>query len=286
MITDCWQFNTVRVNHFVDWHWYNTDWELDLIEKNFANNQIVTILDLAHDAHGKEAGIGAYWLTRHQELIDLYTRYADKYKDNPYVWFELINEPGVIDFNEEAWLEIHQSLIQAIRATGNNNPIIVSGWCWGQDACTWGQGDVQVDDSAILKLGADVLNINDEPQHNIIFTHHVYDQFQYASASRLSNYHDAVLSRNYALIVGEYASANNNCTMKSTSYMFESVKPRGIGRIVWNWDGKDRSNLSYTPVPNALTDNMEGSGSGINSCINPTNLTKLGDLVWKDNHNL
>lgn len=276
-IVDCWGFNTVRANHFVDWAWYGADWEFDLLESNFADQGTVVILDLAHDAYGSDAGIGRYWLSRQQELIDLYTYYAERYKDNPYVWFELINEPDTLSYNSSAWVQIHQALVTAIRDTGNQNPIIVSGWCWGQDACGWGNSTITANESAILGLGDQIMTINNEPQSNIIFTHHVFDQFQYGSLSRLTDYHDAVQAKNYALIVGEYSSSNVNSTMTATNYMFQSTQARNIGRIAWNWHANDNGDLTTNTAYN-------GGGDGIDSCLAPTNLTALGQLVWDDNH--
>ena len=65
--------------------------------------------------------------------------------------------------------------------------------------------------------------------------------------------------------------------MKATSFMFESANERNIGRIVWNWHGYDSGG--------DLTSNQEvfGGGEGIDSCVQPTNLTPLGQLVWDDN---
>lgn len=276
-IANCWNFNTVRANHFPDWFWYGPDWEFDLLASTFADQQIVVILDLAHDASTPESGIGRYWLPRQQELINLYTYYADRYKDNPYVWFELINEPDTLTFNSIAWVDVHQQLITAIRSIGNQNPIIVNGWCWGQDACSWGNSSITEQQSAILGLGDQVLFFNGQQQENIIFTHHVYDQFQYNSLSRLTDFHDAIQAKDYALIVGEYGSENNNNTMKATGFMFESTQPRKIGRIVWNWFGYGNSDLT-------LDQSVFGGGNGIDDCYNPTNLTPLGQLVRDDNH--
>jgi hypothetical protein len=48
-----------------------------------------------------------------------------------------------------------------------------------------------------------------------------------------------------------------------------------MGRIVWNWNGRD---------PNDLTTTNYGGGEQVDSCTTPTNLTALGHLVWNDNH--
>jgi len=159
-IVNCWGFNTVLANHFPDWYWYNPDYEIDLLVAAYSSNKKVVILDLAHDALDSDSGIGHYWLPRIKELVNLYSYYADRYKNNPYVWFQLINEPDTLTFNSEAWISVHQQLITAIRNTGNQNPILVNGWCWGQDACGWGNYTITEQDSAILGLGDQILNYN------------------------------------------------------------------------------------------------------------------------------
>ena len=285
-IANCWEFNTVRINHFPepDWHWYSTTWEFDLLESTFADQKIVVILDLAHDSNQPLSGIGHYWanwstegMEEYSNLIELYSYYADRYKDNPYIWLELVNEPGTSgNMDSEAWVTLHQDLIQAIRATGNKNPILVNGWCWGQDACNWTSDNVTEENSAILSLGDQLLTINGEAQDNIIFTHHVYDQFQYADKNRLENYHDDVLAKDYALIVGEYGAGNINDTMKATSFMFDSVQTKNIGRIVWHWSSRDTHGDLTT------NNELQGGGDGVDSCTNPTNLSPLGTLVWDD----
>ena len=49
-----------------------------------------------------------------------------------------------------------------------------------------------------------------------------------------------------------------------------------MGRVVWQWDGSDRNDLTASQI--------EGGGWEINDCANPTNLSPLGKLVWADNH--
>jgi hypothetical protein len=278
-LIDCWKFNTIRLNHFPDPKQPRNDlnYIFDYIVASYTDREIVVILDMAHDGEGENIGIGHYWQSRQDELVELYAYYADRYRDNPYVWFDLINEPGVLDFDSRAWVELHQKLIRTIRNTGNNNPILVEGWAWGQDAGNWESTPVPEENSAILSLGDQILNFDDKTYQNIIFSHHVYDQWQYADASRLADYVDRVLAKGYALVIGEYGSQNINSTMKATKSMFEVSVPRGIGRIVWTWVAADTNDLTSNAQ-------MLGGGDGIDSCTAPSNLTELGEMVWADTH--
>jgi endoglucanase len=58
-------------------------------------------------------------------LADLWKRLATVFKDDDAVIFGLMNEPNAIDAN--AWTAIAQSSIEAIRATGARNLILVPG---------------------------------------------------------------------------------------------------------------------------------------------------------------
>lgn len=287
-IVNCWGFNTVRANHFPEpsWNWYGPGYEFNLLESTFADQKTVVILDLAHDSNQDNAGIGSYWIDwtvngieeGYTNLIEMYTYHAELYKDNPYMWLELINEPGTTgNLDGDQWVEVHQDLIRAIRGTGNQNPILINGWCWGQDACNWSSDTVPVENSAILSFGDQLMHFDGEDQKNIVFTHHVYDQFQAGlTPDRMMDYHDAILNKGYALVAGEYCSGNNgNSTLRATEFMFESTQPRDIGRIVWNWHADDDADLT-TNI------DFKGGGDGIDSCVNPQNLTVLGQLVWDD----
>ncbi len=280
MLRDCWNFNTIRLNHYPDPETPRDDLNsrFDETVALYADRGTVVIFDLAHDGEGDDVGIGHYWTSRQDELVELYAYYADRYRDNPYVWFDLINEPGTVDFDSTAWVELHQKLIRAIRNTGNNNPILVEGWAWGQDAGNWESTPVPEENSAILSLGDQILNFDDKTYQNIIFSHHVYDQWKYADVSRLADYVDRVRAKGYALVVGEYGSHNGSTdTLNATESMFEVAIPHGVGRIVWTWVAADNNDLTNNTQ-------MLGGGDGIDSCTAPTNLTELGELIWADNH--
>jgi endoglucanase len=65
---------------------------------------------------------------------DLWTRLANVFKNNSRVFFGLMNEPHSMSTN--LWLSDANAAIQAIRATGSTNTIVVSGNGW-DGAATW-----------------------------------------------------------------------------------------------------------------------------------------------------
>ncbi|HEY9836398.1 MAG TPA: hypothetical protein V6D27_05835, partial [Vampirovibrionales bacterium] len=89
------------------------------------------------------------------------------------------------------------------------------------------------------------------------------------------DYLDRAIAKNIPLIIGEYGVEKNAEFKSPVEFMFNTAVPRNIGRIVWAWWGGDNFELT-------TTDN--GGGHHIDSCENPTNLTWLGEQVWKDNH--
>jgi endoglucanase len=61
-------------------------------------------------------------------FVDLWTRLAMDFGTNDHVWFGLMNEPDGIDATN--WLNAATNAINAIRATGAKNVILVPGTAW------------------------------------------------------------------------------------------------------------------------------------------------------------
>ena len=275
LIVDCWDFNLVRVNSFLftgeqRWPQNDVNNDLDAIVRAFTERGVVVVFE-AHDR------IGGYYqgefLTR---LIQWYTDLATRYRDNPYVWFDVMNEPGgLYSIDADQWINMHGQVIQAIRNTGANNIIIVEGANGGQDAGDTSSGMVSESGSAILQYADEVLNYNGQSFSNIVFSIHPYDQWNGGDA-RMADYFDRVQARGLAMIVGEYGVQTNANTQAAAQSVFNTTPPRDIGRIVWHWDGGDDNDLT--------TNTSTGGGWEIDNCEAPTNLSWLGSRVWDDNH--
>ncbi len=275
LIADCWAFNLVRVNSFLftgqqRWPQYADNNNLDQIVQTYTDRHVVVVFE-AHDR------IGSYYegddLTI---LLNWFTDLATRYKDNPYVWFDIINEPGGRDSVDAArWVGMHQQAIHAIRdVAGASNIIIVEGANGGQDAGPIGDSLIPTADSAILQYGRDVIDFGGKTYSNIVFSIHPYDQWNYRD-DKLADFFDRVLKDDHAIIVGEYGVDTGQDVRRAAEAMFNTAVPRGIGRIVWHWDGSDN---------NDLTNSKTGGGWEIDDCSNPKNLTWLGQKVWDDNH--
>ncbi|MEP6988873.1 MAG: cellulase family glycosylhydrolase, partial [Chloroflexota bacterium] len=274
LIVDCWNFNLVRVNSFlfmgqIKYPQYTTNNDLDAIVKAFTDRHIVVVLE-AHDR------IGTYYQGDDlNTLVAWFTDLARKYKDNPYVWFDTVNEPGGRkSLDSDQWINMNGRVIQGIRDDAQaNNIIIVEGAYGGQDA---GNADASpVTSSAILQNGKDVINYGGRTYPNIVFSIHTYDLWNFGDA-KLADFFDQVHNLGYAILVGEYGVFTDQDTTGAAETTFNVTVPRGIGRVVWQWDGSDRNDLTASQV--------EGGGWEINDCAKPTNLSQLGKWVWADNH--
>jgi endoglucanase len=105
------------------------DWErLAAVVTNITGRGLYCVLDPHNFATYKLAGvntqIGSSGVPT-SALEDFWTRVATIYKTNDLVWFNLMNEPNGIAATR--WATIAQSVINAIRATGAKNKILVPG---------------------------------------------------------------------------------------------------------------------------------------------------------------
>ncbi len=275
LIVDCWGFNLVRVNNFlfqgeVRWPQVDVNNDLDAIVRTFTERGIVVVFE-AHDRIG-----GYYQGGELETLVNWFTDLANRYRDNPYVWFDVSNEPGARGWIDvDNWLNMHRQVIRAIRDTaGANNVIIVEGANGGQDAGDISSGNVADASSAILSLGDQVITFDGKTYPNIVFSIHPYDQWNGGDA-RMANFFDRVIAQNHAMIIGEYGVYTDQDVQPATQTIFNTAPPRRIGLIVWHWDGSDDNDLT--------TGTSTGGGWEIDDCANPTNLSWLGQMVWAHN---
>jgi len=103
------------------------------------------------------------------DFQDLWTRLANVFKNNSLVFFALMNEPH--DMSTNLWLSDANAAIQAIRATGATNKIIVSGNGWDGAYC-WLQNWYDTSYPQVSNAVA-MLNISD-PLNNFVFEVHQY----------------------------------------------------------------------------------------------------------------
>ncbi|WP_168120920.1 cellulase family glycosylhydrolase [Paenibacillus sp. HB172176] len=274
LIDDVWNFNMVRVNNYLKplpgLPAFTTNNDLDQIIDEFTSRHIVVMLEIHDFTNGipsdNPSDPNAATLT---ELEDWWVDIAAEYHDNPYVWFNLYNEPGGAPSSQ--YESIARDLISAIRTEAPDNVIVVDGGYSGQDN-SGGTANVTEAGSSILTYGQGIIQGNT----NVIFSVHMYGYWN-GTVERFGDYIDQVHAKGLAIIIGEFSS---NAT---TNKLYSAVKAailvsanKGIGWLTWCWVNGDGH----------LTATDDGGGYGVDK-INgdkPTNLTWFGDKVWDYAH--
>lgn len=99
---------------------------IDAIIYYATQNRMAVILDLHWlNSTVKQAPMA------NQDSLKFWQEVATTYKDFGTVIFELYNEPYGI--SSVAWRDGYQQMLDVVRATGANNPVIVNGLDWGYD---------------------------------------------------------------------------------------------------------------------------------------------------------
>jgi endoglucanase len=108
--------------------------QLDAVLNECSVQRIVCLLDMHNygryyldDSAGNEGLPGTIGVSN-ARLANLWAQIATRYKNNSYVWFDLMNEPNKQTALE--WVKTDNALAAAIRATGAKNKIIFQGTAW------------------------------------------------------------------------------------------------------------------------------------------------------------
>jgi endoglucanase len=113
---------------------------LDQVLSECAAQHIVCLLDMHNygnyylDDSATGQGLPGTIDASNARLANLWAQIANRYKNNSYVWFDLMNEPNRQTAVE--WVKTSNAVAAAIRATGAPNKIIFQGTAW-QAAWTW-----------------------------------------------------------------------------------------------------------------------------------------------------
>lgn len=191
-------------------------------------------------------------------FASFWAQIATKFKDNPRVWFALVNEPYNVPGDQ--WLGSANAAIAAIRKTGANNLILVPGISW-TGAHSWvSSGNAKT-----------MLGVKDPKNHYIFEVH------QYLDADSSGTHPEAVSAtvgserlKAFTLwcrlhhqrgFLGEFAAANNPVALAATDDMLrymEANRDVWVGYTWWSagpwWgdymftlepkDGKDRPQMA------------------------------------------
>ncbi|WP_375754406.1 glycoside hydrolase family 5 protein [Corallococcus exercitus] len=240
--------------------------KIDRIVQAFTAKKIVVMLEF----HDKVWSGGKTDATKLAQTRDAWAALAQKYKNNTYVWFNLLNEPiwgeAVTDY-----LSVLGTLRAAVRNTGAENVVVIDGGVAGQEWNRWG-----VPGNLIPTYGPRLA----DGKCNTLFSIHVYNAWAEAGGSNVHTaefvaYVKSVQSKNLALIVGETGWNKTDADvprLKAGSMVaFNNAPTYGVGIIGWhanpNWD--DTFFLTTS-----------GQFHAVDHWTTPTNLTDFGKALW------
>jgi mannan endo-1,4-beta-mannosidase len=297
LIANDWNFNMVRVmdQPFATWTAPGAATNLANIISNYTSKGIVVVVET------HESSDTYYQGAQLTQAANWYASLAAQYKNNPYVWFSTGNEPG----NEtqpaagtpaaatwdqwtpdgQKWLTQNQTIMSAIRATGNTSIMLADGTNDGQDQAWDDKGNLVTKHSAVLTYGPTLTS----QFSNVVFDTHIYGEWSSPGAisSRLPQYIQATEAENLPLIFGEYGATVFGDWYQTQADFMKVADQYDIGKVAWSWSDSGGWNLTTSADPNAVgTTWANGGGYLINSPTNPTNLSPFGQLVWNDTHTL
>jgi mannan endo-1,4-beta-mannosidase len=297
MLADAWRFNCIRLNCYVKGHHRRTDSQTGEPSTTYTvNNNLDEIIRVYTEKKVVVQIVGHDWTCRGfdvrespeelDSLLMFYLPLAERHKDNPYVWFNPVNEAGKVaaNMNVEGWYHTHGKFIEAIRETGNNNMIICDGIACGQDhGNSWGDngrdGKIKEETSAILTWGEKLFTYGGHNYSTIGFSFHAYSSWGTENEDLMRQYVEAVSAKNLFLHIGEtgyYSNKEDSQTGRAVNRAFKYALPRGVGPLAWHLQPGDGFAQTSGGTFSLIGDDWE----------NPQNLTWTGKLFWKATHEL
>ncbi len=195
---------------------------LDPVLNECELQRIVCLLDMHNfgsyyfDNSATSLGLPGTIEVSNARLANLWAQIANRYQGNPYVWFDLMNEPNKQTALE--WVKTDNAIAAAIRATGATNKIIFQGTAW-EGAWTW-----ETSGNATQMLKAY------DPINNFAFEAHQYldrdgsgtssNCVPGSGATRLDPFTTWLQTYGLQGIIGEVGwAANDGCTVEARAHL-------------------------------------------------------------------
>lgn len=201
---------------------------------------LIAVLDLHWSAPGSHLAVAQEQMANADHSPAFWRSAATAFKSDPGVVFDLYNEPHGISWN--CWLHGcytaagwkaagMQTLLDAVRSTGANQPVMIAGNNYASDLEGW------------------VAHEPADPDHQLIAAAHVYD---YNQCGTSTCWHDvlAPLAEKVPVVTGELGETDCG-TGFIDSYM-SWADGHGVSYLGWSWD---TASCSHGP---ALITNYDG----------------------------
>ncbi len=199
--------------------------DLDLVLANCIKNKMIPIICL-WDATGKWENLqkcADYWCA--PEITPILKKYEKTLIVN------IANEPGNKAMGNEIFTSTYARLVKQLRSSGIRTPLIIDADKWGRNA------------DSVLDTGESLLE--QDPEHNLIFSWHLWDPSNYGSGTvaEIERIITKAASKKICFIVGEFGPCEqtNNCAGTAINWekLIELAFKNEIGYLPWVWRWTD-----------------------------------------------
>lgn len=169
-------------------------------------------------------------------FADFWAKLATAFKDDPRVWFQLVNEPHGI--SAAAWFDVANEAVQAIRKTGATNLILLPGTAYS-GAHSW-QSDWYGGANA-----ASVTKVKDPIDHMVIEVHQYLDgdssgtkpeiKSPTIGSERLRGFVAWCRANKYRAFLGEFAVPASEAGKVALEDMLASMEADRDVWLGWTW---------------------------------------------------
>jgi endoglucanase len=190
-------------------------------------NGIIVILDLHWNAPNGALARSQQDMADRQQSPQFWTSVATHFRANPSVVFDLYNEPHDISWSvwrnggmtRGGWEAAgYQELINAVRATGATQPVIVNGMNWAGDLSGW------------------LANRPSDPLNQIIAGAHIYDFSQFNTVADWDRT-IAPVAQQVPVYMGEFG--DHTCGTTFNRVIMDWMDLRGLSYTAWTWNTWD-----------------------------------------------
>lgn len=194
---------------------------------------LAVVLDLHLTAPGTAVPSSQAPMPDAEHSVPFWSSVASTFAGTAGVAFEVYNEPRDVDWScwqdgcsapgyQDGSVTVPayqaagmQQLIDAVRATGATQPILVEGLDWGSDLSGWSTHPL------------------DDPDHQLVAAWHVYDT---SGCNVLSCWDQTILpvAASVPVVITEFGETD--CQSSFVEPLMDWADAHGIGYLAWTWD--------------------------------------------------
>jgi hypothetical protein len=191
------------------------------------------ILDLHWNAPGSQQALGLQPMADLDHSLDFWRSVALSFREDPAVLFDLYSEPH--DIGWECWLNGcslpgpegsawraagMQSLVDAVRSQGADQPLLLGGLEWANDLSGW------------------LEHLPVDSEHQLVASVHMYPNNQCNSAACWSTTL-AAIARSHPVVAGELGEFD--CQHQFIDQFMNWADANGVSYLGWSWNTYDCS---------------------------------------------